>query len=37
MNAFCVWLHQEGHTPERVKLPKLRVERRVLMLLTDAR
>ena len=35
MNAFCVWLHQEGHIPERVKLPKLRVERRVLMLRND--
>jgi len=20
MNAFCAWLHQEGHAPERVKL-----------------
>ena len=35
MNAFCVWLHQEGHIPERVKLPKLRVERRVLIVLND--
>lgn len=35
MNAFCAWLHQEGHIPERVKMPKLRVERRVLTLLND--
>jgi site-specific recombinase XerD len=36
MNAFCAWLHQEGHARERVKLPKLRVERRLLKLLDDA-
>ena len=36
MNAFCLWLHQEGHVKERVKLSKLRVERRVLDLLTEA-
>jgi integrase/recombinase XerD len=36
MNAFCAWLHEEGHTRERVKLAKLRVERRLLTLLTDA-
>jgi len=35
MNAFCAWLHEEGHTRERVKLPKLRVERRLLTLLDD--
>jgi integrase/recombinase XerD len=35
MNAFCAWLHEEGHTSERVKLPKLRVERRLLTLLDD--
>ena len=35
MNAFCVWLHEEGHAAERVKLPKLRVERRILALLDD--
>jgi site-specific recombinase XerC len=27
MNAFCVWLHVEGHVVERIKLPKLRVEK----------
>ena len=36
MNAFCAWLHQEGYARERVKLQKLRVERRLLTLLDDA-
>ena len=36
MNAFCAWLHQEGHAGEHVKLAKLRVERRLLTLLNDA-
>lgn len=36
MNAFCAWLHQEGHVATRVKLQKLRVERRLLTLLDDA-
>jgi site-specific recombinase XerD len=36
MNAFCAWLHQEGHAPQRAKLQKLRVERRLLRLLDDA-
>ena len=36
MNAFCAWLHDEGHAQERVKLSKLRVERRLLKLLDDA-
>jgi len=35
MNAFCVWLHQEGHLTEPLKLPKLRAEHRVLVLLTE--
>jgi integrase/recombinase XerD len=35
MNAFCLWLQQEGHAAERVKLAKLRVEKRVLTLLND--
>ena len=29
MNAFCMWLHQEGHVAERVQLSKLRLERRI--------
>jgi site-specific recombinase XerD len=36
MNAFCAWLHQEGHVAERLKLKKLRVERRILAVLDDA-
>ena len=36
MNAFCVWLHEEGHLAEPLKLPKLRVEHRVLELLNEA-
>lgn len=36
MNAFCAWLHAEGHVAERIKLPKLRVERRIIQLLDDA-
>ena len=35
MNAFCAWLHDEGHAAGRVKLSKLRVERRVLQLLDE--
>jgi site-specific recombinase XerC len=30
MNAFCRWLHDEGHARLRVKVAKLRVERRLL-------
>ncbi|HEY7792260.1 MAG TPA: site-specific integrase, partial [Vicinamibacterales bacterium] len=26
LNAFCAWLHQEGHLPDLLKLKKLRVE-----------
>lgn len=36
LNAFCLWLHQEGHSDERLRLAKLRVERRVLQLLDEA-
>src|SRR5919109_2010638 len=36
LNAFCAWLHQEGHLAELVKLSKLRAERRILPLLNDA-
>ncbi|HJZ75051.1 MAG TPA: hypothetical protein VKE51_25125 [Vicinamibacterales bacterium] len=36
MNAFCLWLQQEGHTKDRVQLAKLRIERRMLPLLDDA-
>jgi site-specific recombinase XerD len=36
MNAFCAWLQQEGHCAQRVKVSKLRVERRLLTLLDEA-
>jgi integrase/recombinase XerD len=35
MNAYCRWLHEEGHAATSVKLQKLRVERRVLDLLNE--
>ena len=35
MNAYCRWLHEEGHAPERVRLQKLRVEHRMLELLNE--
>ena len=35
MNAFCVWLQAEGHINDRVKLSKLRVERRFVQPLDD--
>ena len=34
--ATKAWLHAEGQARERVKLAKLRVERRLLTLLDDA-
>lgn len=36
LNAFCAWLHAEGRVAERVKLSKLRVEKRILPVLDDA-
>jgi len=35
MNAFCRWLHEERDLPEPLKLKKLRVEQRILPVLTD--
>jgi integrase/recombinase XerD len=35
LNAFCRWLHDEGHTPDRFELSLLRVETRVIQTLTD--
>ncbi|HJZ72095.1 MAG TPA: site-specific integrase, partial [Vicinamibacterales bacterium] len=32
---FCVCLHEEGHVPERLKLSKLRLKRRILAVLDD--
>jgi hypothetical protein len=31
MNAFCQWLHEEGHAPQLVKVRLLRKEKRVLV------
>jgi integrase/recombinase XerD len=35
LNAFCLWLHEEGHATERTELPLLKVEKRVIVTLTD--
>jgi integrase/recombinase XerD len=35
LNAFCRWLHEEGHQTERLKLPLLKLEKRILQTLTD--
>lgn len=35
LNAFCEWLHDEGHHAERLQLPLLKLEKRVLETLTD--
>jgi integrase len=35
LNAFCRWLHEEGHYADRLELPLLKLEKRVLPTLTD--
>jgi integrase/recombinase XerD len=35
LNAFCLWLHAEGHLVERLKLPLLKVEQRIVQTLSD--
>jgi len=35
LNAFCRWLHEEGHLAERLELPLLKLEKRVVQTLTD--
>jgi integrase family protein with SAM-like domain len=37
LNAFCRWLHEEGHYADRLELPLLKLEKRVLPTLTDER
>ena len=32
---MCRWLHEEGHHPQRLELPLLKLEKRVLQTLTD--
>lgn len=35
LNAFAKWLHEESHAPERVRIKPLKVEKRVLVTLTE--
>jgi site-specific recombinase XerD len=35
LNAFCRWLHAEGHHADRLELPLLELEKRVVPTLTD--
>jgi integrase/recombinase XerD len=35
LNTFCLWAHAEGHVAERLELPRLKVEKRILQTLTD--
>ena len=35
LNAFCLWLRDEGHASERTELPLLKVEHRIIATLTD--
>ena len=30
LNAFCLWLHEEGHFAQRLQLPMLKVEQRII-------
>ena len=35
LNAFCLWPHEEGHLLERLQLPMLKVEQRIVKTLSD--
>jgi integrase/recombinase XerD len=35
LNAFCLWLHEEVFVAERLTLPLLRFEKRIIVTLTD--
>jgi len=35
LNAFCRWLHDEGHLKQPLELPVLKLEKRILQTLTD--
>src|SRR6185436_18414540 len=35
LNAFCLWLRDEGHHTDRLELPLLKVEHRIIQTLTD--
>ncbi len=36
VNAFCSWLHEEGHIPERLMVKKLKVEQTILKTMEDS-
>ena len=36
LNAFCRWLHLEGHIPQPVRLSPLKLEKRLLAIHTEA-
>ena len=36
LDAFCRWLHEQGETPTRVKLPPQRLEKRIIRMHDDA-
>ena len=35
LNAFFKWLHEEDHVTQLIRIPKLKVEKKVLTILTD--
>ena len=35
LNAFCKWLHEEGHVAVRLELGTLKLEKRIIQTLTD--
>jgi site-specific recombinase XerC len=35
LNAFCLWLHEDGRLSERLQLPLLKVEQRIIQTLSD--
>jgi site-specific recombinase XerD len=35
LNAFCRWLQAEGHHPDRIELGLLKLEKRLVLTLTD--
>jgi site-specific recombinase XerD len=36
LNAFCLWLHTEGHLDVKLRQPLLRTEKKLLTVLTEA-
>jgi site-specific recombinase XerD len=35
LNTFCLWLHEEGHLPEKVALSPLKFEKRLIQTLLE--